>query len=104
MDDAGTNSVRTEVCSSMSTSTHFQMKDRVFNGITESISASGLRLSPKRVLRENNQIAFTLTIPATVMGISQNVSGYSLGRAVQQHGAGDLRNTAAIIEEHSLKA
>lgn len=104
MDDAGTNSVRTAVCFPIATSSHIQRKIRDFNGIPESISASRLRLSTRRVLRENNQIAFTLTTPVTVMGISQDVSVYSLGRAVQRHGAGDLRNTAAVIEEHSLKA
>ena len=104
MGDAGTNSVRTAVSFPIGTSVYIQTEVGVFDELTGNIPARKLPLSTKRVLRENSQIAFTLTIPAAVMGISQDVSLYSLGRIVRQHGAGDLRNTAAIIEEHSLKA
>ena len=104
MSDEGTNSVRSAVRLPTRTSVYIETKDGVFDVMPENTSVEKLLFSSKRDLEKNNKIAFTSTVSSAVYGTSQDVSVYSLGRIVRRHGAGDPRNTAAIIEEYSLKA
>ncbi len=101
---SGVDSVRTAVRFPISIPVHVESEEGCFDAVTENISANGVLFRGAGDLVNNTPLVMTLMMPGEVMGTSRDVLIRCLGRVVRQNETGKNRETAAIIDEYSLKA
>ena len=82
---------------------HVTTADGSLDATTENISANGILFTGPQLPAVDSRIEFTIRMPATVMGIPEDVTIQCVGRVVrhQQHD-GELQ-AAAIIDEYFLR-
>jgi hypothetical protein len=71
---------------------------------TENISANGLLFTCDPLPKVDSRIEFTILMPASVMGTTEDVSIQCTGRVVRHEAHGEGMKAAAIIDEYLLKA
>jgi len=96
--------VRASVRFPLQISTTLWTAERGYPAMTEDISSSGVLFVADEVPPVGSRVEFTVTMPAGVMGGSQDVLLDCIGHIVR-HGRPDgLRRAAAVIDEYSLRA
>ena len=70
---------------------------------TEDISANGILFTGPNLPALNTRIEFTISMPAEVMGTSDDVMIHCVGRIVRRNNQGGEAHAAAIIDEYSLR-
>jgi len=72
--------------------------------VTEDVSANGMLFIADQVPAVGTQVEFRLTMPAAVMGSTQDVLLHCIGRIVRHTETDGKLSAAAVIDEYSLKA
>lgn len=78
--------------------------DRDYEATTEDVSANGVLFVASELPPVDTRIRFRLTMPASLMGGSEDVVLHCIGRIVRSQQNGDRVTAAAVIDEYSLKA
>lgn len=99
-----TDQVRTAVRFPMRLALKLKTAQGDVEAMTENISANGILFTGKQLPRVDSQIEFTISMPAAVMGTSEDVSIHCIGRVVRHQKHGDESQAAAIIDEYILRA
>ena len=73
------------------------------DAVTDNISANGMLFSSSPLPAVNSRIEFTIEMPASVMGTSEDVSIHCIGRVVRHQQHGGEEQAAAIIDEYFLR-
>jgi hypothetical protein len=77
--------------------------EREYPGITEDVSANGLLFSADELPAVGTEVRFELTMPAAVMGGSNDVLLSCVGRVVRHQLLADKLMAAAVIDEYSFR-
>jgi len=78
--------------------------EREYKAMTEDVSANGLLFTAEDLPPIDTEIELRLTMPASIMGGTDDVTLHCHGRIVR-HALADGRHTAAaVIDDYSLKA
>ena len=72
--------------------------------VTENISANGILFTGFPLPKVDSQIEFTIRMPGGVMGTTEDVSIYCIGRVVRHQCHGNESQAAAIIDEYTLRS
>ncbi len=72
--------------------------------VTEDVSANGMLFISDEVPAIGTQVEFRLTMPAAIMGSTQDVLLHCIGRIVRHTETDGKLSAAAVIDEYSLKA
>ena len=101
----GSDPVRTAVRFPLHLEIVIVTSEREYRAVTEDVSSNGVLFSAAEVPPVGSTVEFRLTMPAAVMGASEDVMLYCVGRIVRQEtGSGGGSRAAAVIDEYSLKA
>jgi hypothetical protein len=100
----GTDPVRTSVRFPLHLAVVLSTEDRDYNATTEDVSANGVLFIGSELPPVESRITFRLTMPATVMGGTEDVVLHCTGRIVRHTEADGKATAAAVIDEYSLKA
>jgi hypothetical protein len=96
--------VRTAVRFPLQIETTLWTAERGYPAVTEDISSSGVLFIADEVPPVGARVEFTMTMPAGVMGGSEDVLLDCIGHIVR-HGRPDgKRRAAAVIDEYSLRS
>ena len=79
-------------------------EEREYTAVTEDVSANGVLFVGQELPPVESRVKFRLTMPAAVMGGSEDVVLHCLGRIVRYEATGGKAMAAAVIDEYSLKA
>ena len=79
-------------------------EDREYKAITEDVSANGLSFTAEELPPVDAQVKFRLTMPAAIMGGSNDVTLHCVGRIVRHGRIAGKTMAAAVIDDYSLKA
>ena len=71
---------------------------------TDNISANGILFTGPSLPAVDSHIEFTISMPAAIMGTSDDVSVHCLGRVVRHQVQGEATQAAAIIDEYFMRA
>lgn len=78
--------------------------EREYKAMTEDVSANGLLFTAEDLPPLDSEVELRLTMPASIMGGTDDVTLHCHGRIVR-HVLADGRHTAAaVIDDYSLKA
>ena len=77
--------------------------EREYTGMTEDVSANGLLFSGEDLPDIGSAVDFKMTMPAEVMGGSDDVLLHCTGRIVRHQQTAGRTMAAAVIDEYSLK-
>jgi hypothetical protein len=72
--------------------------------VTENVSASGMLFVSDDLPAVGTQVEFRLKMPAAIMGGSEDVLLYCVGRIIRHDTTDGKTSAAAVIDEYSLKA
>lgn len=72
--------------------------------ITEDVSSNGILFVADYLPPVHSRVEFRLTMPAQIMGGSEDVTLHCIGRIVRHQRTGGKNMAAAVIDEYSLKA
>jgi hypothetical protein len=72
--------------------------------VTEDVSANGMLFISDQVPAVGTEVEFRITMPAAIMGSTQDVLLHCIGRIVRHMEKDGKLSAAAVIEEYSLKA
>jgi hypothetical protein len=100
----GTDPVRTAVRFPLRMEIVIATEGREYRAITEDVSSNGVLFSAEELPPVGSNIEFRLTMPAAVMGSSEDVLLHCVGRVVRQELTRGSHKAAAVIDEYSLKA
>lgn len=101
----GNDPVRASVRFPLHLAVVLETDDREYHAITEDVSANGVRfVADSELPPVDSVVRFRLTMPASVMGGSEDVVLHCVGRIVRSDMQGDRATAAAVIDEYSLKA
>jgi hypothetical protein len=78
--------------------------DREYHAMTEDVSANGLLFTADDLPPVNSEIEFRLTMPAAIMGGTDDVTLHCHGRIVRHSRSDGRTMAAAVIDDYSLKA
>lgn len=99
-----TNAYRTAVRFPMKLLLEIRTSEGVLHGVTDNISANGILFTGSALPEVDSRIEFTIRMPAAVMGTSEDVSVYCIGRIVRHQQHKGEPHAAAIIDEYSMRA
>ena len=99
-----TDQVRTAVRFPLHLDIVVSLEGREFNAVTEDVSANGVLFAADEVPPVGAQIEFRLTMPAAVMGGTEDVMLHCIGRIVRHKRTATKNMAAAVIDEYSPKA
>jgi hypothetical protein len=77
--------------------------EREYKAVTEDVSASGICFSAEELPPVDAPVEFVMTMPASVMGGSEDVRLRCVGRIVRHERANGKSTAAAVIDDYSLK-
>lgn len=77
---------------------------REYHAVTEDVSASGVLFTSEDLPPVDSPVEFRLTMPARVMGGTEDVVLHCTGRIVRHSTSDGRRLAAAVIDEYVLKA
>jgi hypothetical protein len=72
--------------------------------VTEDVSANGLLFAAEHLPPVNSEVELRLTMPAAIMGGTDDVTLHCHGRIVRHDFAHGKSMAAAVIDDYSLKA
>lgn len=75
-----------------------------FHAVTEDVSANGVLFAAENVPPIGARVEFRLTMPAAIMGGTEDVLLHCVGRIVRHKRTATKNMAAAVIDEYSLKA
>jgi hypothetical protein len=75
-----------------------------YKAITEDVSANGLLFTADYLPPVDTEIELRLTMPASIMGGTDDVTLHCHGRIVRHDSAEGKHMAAAVIDDYSLKA
>lgn len=78
--------------------------EREYKAITEDVSASGLLFYAEHLPAVGTRVEFRLTMPADVMGGSEDVLLECVGRIIRHTHVDGRAMAAAVIDEYALRA
>lgn len=78
--------------------------EREYRAITEDVSANGLLFTADDLPPIGSEIQLRLTMPAAMMGGTDDVTLHCQGRIVRHDMADGKHKAAAVIDDYSLKA
>jgi len=79
-------------------------EEREYNAKTEDVSANGVLFAADEVPEVGARVEFRLTMPAAIMGGTEDVTLHCIGRIVRHKRTATKNMAAAVIDEYSLKA
>ena len=100
----GTDPVRASVRFPLHLAVVLSTEDREYRATTEDVSANGVLFVGEELPPVESRVRFRLTMPAAVMGGTEDVVLHCIGRIVRHTEAGGKATAAAVIDEYSLKA
>jgi len=77
--------------------------EREYPGVTEDVSANGLLFAADELPPVGAEVRFELTMPAAIMGGTNDVLLHCLGRIVRHQRFADKLTAAAVIDEYSFR-
>ena len=77
--------------------------EREYPGVTEDVSANGLLFSADELPSVGAEVRFELTMPAAVMGGTNDVLLHCVGRIIRHQQLDDKLMAAAVIDEYSFR-
>lgn len=101
---AGVDPVRASVRFPLQLDVVLATADREYAAVTEDVSANGVLFCAAELPPVGTPVQFRLTMPARVMGGTDDVVLHCKGRIVRCQESGERRTAAAVIDEYSLKA
>jgi hypothetical protein len=100
----GTDPVRASVRFPLHLAVVLSTEDRDYNATTEDVSANGVLFVADELPPVDTAVRFRLTMPASVMGGTEDVVLHCIGRIVRSGTIDGRATAAAVIDEYSLKA
>lgn len=76
---------------------------REYKAVTEDVSANGICFTADDLPPVDAPVEFRMTMPAAIMGGSEDVTLHCVGRIVRHERSGDKNMAAAVIDDYSLK-
>jgi hypothetical protein len=96
--------VRTSVRFPLHIGIEVQTAERSYQAVTEDISANGVLFSADEIPPVGARVTFRLTMPAALMGGTEDVLLDCIGRIVRHARPGKKLRAAAVIDEYLLRA
>lgn len=78
-------------------------QEREYPGVTEDVSANGLLFSADELPAVGTEVRFALTMPAAVMGGTNDVLLHCVGRIIRHQQLAEKLMAAAVIDEYSFR-
>ena len=78
-------------------------EDREYKAVTEDVSANGICFTADELPPIDSQVQFRMTMPAAMMGGSEDVTLHCVGRIVRHERTAGKNMAAAVIDDYSLK-
>jgi hypothetical protein len=77
--------------------------EREYKAVTEDVSANGICFTADELPPIDSQVQFRMTMPAAMMGGSEDVTLHCVGRIVRHERTAEKNMAAAVIDDYSLK-
>ena len=100
---AGADCVRTSVRFPLHLDIVLSTAEREYKAVTEDVSANGLCFTADELPPVDCPVEFRLTMPAAIMGGSEDVTLHCKGRIVRHDLTGEKSKAAAVIDDYSLR-
>ena len=78
-------------------------EDREYKAVTEDVSANGICFTADELPPIDSRVQFRMTMPAAMMGGSEDVTLHCVGRIVRHERTAGKNMAAAVIDDYSLK-
>ena len=101
--DLGTDPVRASVRFPLHLEIVLTAGVREYKAVTEDVSANGICFTAEELPPLDAPVEFRLTMPAAIMGGSEDVTLHCVGRIVRHERTADKNMAAAVIDDYSLK-
>ena len=101
--DVGTDPVRASVRFPLHLEILLTTGVREYKAVTEDVSANGICFTAEELPPLDAPVEFRLTMPAAIMGGSEDVTLHCVGRIVRHERSGEKNMAAAVIDDYSLK-
>ena len=101
--DLGTDPVRASVRFPLHLDIVLTTGAREYKAVTEDVSANGICFIAEELPPIDSAVEFRLTMPAAIMGGSEDVTLHCIGRIVRHERAAGKNMAAAVIDDYSLK-
>jgi len=101
--ELGTDPVRTSVRFPLHLEIVLTTGSREYKAVTEDVSANGICFTADDLPPVDAPVEFRMTMPASIMGGSEDVTLHCVGRIVRHERSGDRNLAAAVIDDYSLK-
>ena len=101
--DLGTDPVRASVRFPLHLEILLTTGVREYKAVTEDVSANGICFTAEELPPLDAPVEFRLTMPAAIMGGSEDVTLHCVGRIVRHERSGEKKMAAAVIDDYSLK-
>ena len=77
--------------------------EREYKAVTEDVSANGICFTAEELPPLDSAVEFRMTLPAAIMGGSDDVTLHCVGRIVRHTRTAEKAMAAAVIDDYSLK-
>jgi hypothetical protein len=101
--EVGTDPLRTSVRFPLHMEIVLKTSDREYKAVTEDVSANGICFTADELPPVDSPVEFRMTMPAAIMGGTEDVQLYCVGRIVRHLRVADKVTAAAVIDDYSLK-
>jgi hypothetical protein len=95
--------LRTAVRFPMRLGVRLSTPDGILDAVTENISANGILFTGSDLPKVDSRVEFTISMPAAIMGTTDDVSVHCVGRIVRHQLHGTESQAAAIIDEYFMR-
>ncbi len=99
----GTDRVRASVRFPLHLEIVLSTEEREYKAVTEDVSANGICFTADELPPIDSQVEFRMTMPAAMMGGSEDVTLHCVGRIVRHERTAEKNMAAAVIDDYSLK-
>ena len=99
----GTDPVRTAVRFPLHLDIVLSTGEREYRAVTEDVSANGICFTAEDLPPVDSRVEFRLTMPAKIMGGTEDVTLQCVGRIVRHERTAEKNMAAAVIDDYSLK-
>jgi len=99
----GTDPVRASVRFPLHLEIVLSTEDREYKAVTEDVSANGICFTADELPPIDSRVQFRMTMPAAMMGGSEDVTLHCVGRIVRHERTAGKNMAAAVIDDYSLK-
>ena len=99
----GTDPVRASVRFPLHLEIVLTAGEREYKAVTEDVSANGICFTADELPPIDSPVEFRMTMPAAIMGGSEDVTLHCVGRIVRHTRTAEKITAAAVIDDYSLK-